>query len=39
MSLFKTDTDVFEIHYNRFEPTLIEITRGIRVVIFSKEAE
>ena len=39
MGLFKTDTEVFEIHYDRFGPTLIERTRGIRVVIFPKEAE
>ena len=39
MGLFKTDKEVFEIHYDRFEPTLIEGTRGVRVVISPKEVE
>jgi hypothetical protein len=39
MGLFKTDKEVFEIHYDRFEPTLREGTRGVRVVISPKEAE
>lgn len=39
MGLSKTDKEVFEIHYDRFEPTLIEGTRGVRFVISPKEAE
>jgi hypothetical protein len=39
MSLFETDKEDVEIHYDRFVPTPIEGTKGVRVVISPTEAD
>lgn len=39
MSLFETGKEDVEIHYDRFVPTPMEETKGVRVVISPSEAE